>query len=103
MTTVPFTARPRPTLFGANEPLTSMLGADCGTAAPKKLAGISSKAVVKVSLVINRILVFRYFQGDQSCFDATCEPAPKPTDGVTAASWPQAAKISRPRGLRTKV
>ena len=58
MTTVPLTERPRPTLLGANEPFTSMLGADCGTAAPKKFAGISNKAVVRVSLVINRILVF---------------------------------------------
>ena len=103
MTTVPFTVRPRPTLLGAKEPLTSMLGADCGTGAPKKFAGMSSKAVVKVSLVISRILSFRYFLGDQSCFDSTRELAPTPTDWVTAASWPQAAKISLPRGLRTKV
>src|SRR6185503_7392325 len=67
MTTVPCTARPRPTLFAASEPLTATLGADCGAAAPKKFAGISSKAVVKVSLIMNRILVFRYFQSDQSC------------------------------------
>src|SRR5258705_4484071 len=69
MTTVPRTERPRPTLFAASEPLTAILGADCGAAAPKKFAGISSKAVVKLSLVMNRILVFRYFQSDQSCFN----------------------------------
>src|SRR6185437_9563656 len=67
MTTVPCTARPRPTLFAASEPLTAISGADCGVAAAKKFAGVSSKAVVKVSLVMNFILVFRYFQSYQSC------------------------------------
>src|SRR5258705_7688195 len=77
MTTVPCTERPRPILFAEGEPLTSTLGADCGAAAPKKFAGISSKAVVRVSLVMNRILVFRYFQSDQSCFN--CLVSLRPT------------------------
>ena len=68
--------RPRPALFAASEPLMAILGADCGAAAPKKFAGISSKAVVKLSLVMNRILVFRYFQSDQSCFNRPSELRP---------------------------